>query len=60
MTYEGLFEKCNTLAEAKELKAKLLAEAPDDLRNLAVLSIEHAYKKRREEIRSQWKEHCFG
>ena len=60
MTYAGLFEKCKTLADARELRRKLLSEVTPNFRRMQELEIDQAYRKRREEIRNGWKEHCFG
>ena len=61
MTYAGLFEKCKTLAETRELRRKLLlSEVTPNFRRMQELEIDQAYRKRREEIRNGWKEHCFG
>ena len=53
MTYQGLFAKCKTIDDARELKKKLIAEASDNFRRMQELEIEQAYRKRREELRNE-------
>ena len=53
MTYEGLFEKCKTLAETRELRRKLLSEVTPNFRRMQELEIDQAYRKRREELRNE-------
>lgn len=64
MTYEDLFEKCETLAELHELKSKLLRENRKYklqlYRDLGRFEIECAFDKRREEIRQKWRETSYG
>lgn len=64
MTYEGLFEKCDTLAELHELKLKLLRENEKYktrlFRDLDKFEIEDAFEKRRKEIRQKWRETSYG
>ena len=52
MTYAGLFEKCKTLAETRELRRKLLSEVTPNFRRMQELEIDQAYRKRREDLRS--------
>lgn len=64
MTYEGLFEKCETLAELHELKSKLLLEnskyKTQLFRDLGRFEIEDAFERRRKEIRQNWEETSYG
>lgn len=64
MTYESLFEKCETLAELHELKSKLLREnrkyKTQPFRDLGRFGIEDAFERRRKEIRQNWKETSYG
>lgn len=53
MTYQGLFEKCKTLAETRELRRKLLSEVTPNFRRMQKLEIDQAYRKRREELRNE-------
>lgn len=53
MTYEGLFEKCKTLAETRELRRKLLSEVTPNFIRMQELEIDQAYRKRREELRNE-------
>ena len=60
MTYAGLFDKCKTLAETRELRRKLLSEVTPNFRRMQELEIDQAYRKRREELRNGWKEHNYA
>lgn len=53
MTYQGLFEKCKTLAETRELRRKLLSEVTPNFRRMQKLEIDQAYRKRRKELRNE-------
>lgn len=53
MTYAGLFEKCKTLAETRELRRKLLSEVTPNFRRMQELEIDQAYRKRREDLRNE-------
>lgn len=53
MTYAGLFEKCETLAETRELRRRLLSEVTPNFRRMQELEIDQAYRKRREELRNE-------
>ena len=53
MTYAGLFEKCKTLVETRELRRKMLSEVTSNFRRMQELEIEQAYRKRREDLRNE-------
>lgn len=53
MTYAGLFEKCKTLAETRELRRRLLSEVTSNFRRMQELEIDQAYRKRRKELRNE-------
>ena len=57
MTFDGIFEKCTNLMELHIKAVELRKQYPDEL---SQADITRAYRKRREEIRSKWKEHSWG
>lgn len=57
MTYEEHFEKCETVFEAHVLYKRLIANCNSDLDRWGC---DIAYRKRVNEIRKQYEEHCYG
>lgn len=57
MTYDGLFEKCKTLSELHKKYDDLRKECDNEL---SKFDCRRAYLNRREEIKKQYREGCFG
>lgn len=57
MTYDGIFEKCKTLAELHRVKNEMRAKYNDPI---SIADQERAFKIRRAQIMDEKKERCFG
>lgn len=57
MTYEGIFEKCRTISELHQKYTEL---KKDPLADVNAIDCKAAYMKRKDEIRKQYQEQCFG
>lgn len=57
MTFDGIFEKCKTLQELHTKCVEMRKLQPDPI---SQTDITRAYRKRREELRSSWKEHNYA
>ena len=57
MTYDGIFEKCKTLAELHRVKNEMRAKYNDPI---SIADQERAFKIRIAQIMDEKKERCFG
>lgn len=57
MTFDGIFAKIDNLMDLHMKAIELRKQYPDEL---SQWDITRAYRKRRQEIKDRWKEHCWG